>query len=416
MTITGSISLPGDKSISHRALMIASLSPQISTIKNLSNGKDIQSTEHCLKLCGISIKENSKKIKVVKGDTFYNPSTELNCGNSGTTMRLLSGLLPSRGIEATLIGDSSLSKRPMERILKPLSQMGVNIKCINNRSPIIIKKSKISGINYSSKISSAQVKSAILFSGLGSSEPVFYQEPFLSRDHTEVLLKAVGVTIKMRNNKICLSPPVKSLKPLNIEIPGDPSSASFFAGAASILPKSNLILKKILSNPTRFQFFNIIRLMGADMSLTNEGHEAGEKVTDITINSGNLMGIEIQADKIPSIIDEIPMLAVIATQAIGKTVIRGAEELRVKESDRINAIVINLRKMGASVEEYDDGFAITGPTKLKGANIETFNDHRIAMAFVVAGLVANGNTKLDNYDCVDISFPGFFKMMRRLIK
>ena len=416
MTIYGSVNLPGDKSISHRALMIASLSPQISTIKNLSDGRDVQSTERCLKLCGISIKNNSKNIKIVKGDSFSSPSKELDCGNSGTTMRLLSGLLSGKGLEVTLIGDNSLSKRPMERIIKPLSQMGVNIKCVNNRSPLIIKKSKINGINYTNEISSAQVKSAILFSGLGSTEPVYYQEPFLSRDHTEIMLKTVGVTIKKANNETYLMPPIESLRPLNIEIPGDPSSAAFFAGAASILPRSKLVLKKILSNPTRFEFFNIIQLMGTDINLINERNEAGETVNDITIKYRNLVGIEVEPNKIPSIIDEIPMIAIIATQAIGKTVIRGAKELRVKESDRINAIVLNLRKMGASVVEYDDGFEITGPTKLKAAKIRTFNDHRIAMAFSVAGLIATGNTKLDNYDCVDISFPGFFKLMKKLIK
>ena len=416
MTITGSISFPGDKSISHRALMIASLSPHISTIKNLSDGQDVQSTEHCLQLCGISINERSKHVKIVEGDSFSNPSRALNCGNSGTTMRLLSGLLPSRGIEATLIGDSSLSKRPMERIIKPLFDRGVDIKGINNRSPIIIKKSELTGINYNNKISSAQVKSAILLSGLGSSQPTYYQEPILSRDHTEIMLKNVGVTIKRTNNQICLLQPVQSLRALNIEVPGDPSSAAFFAGAASILPKSNLLLEKILSNPTRFEFFNMIKSMGVKINLINEGNEAGEKVNDISIKHGHLEGINIKKDKIPSIIDEIPILAVIATQANGRTVIKGAKELRVKESDRIEAIVINLRKMGASIEEHEDGFTITGPTKLRGTTIKTFNDHRIAMAFTVAGLVANGNTKLDNYDCVNISFPGFFNMMKKLIK
>ena len=416
MIIEGSINLPGDKSISHRALMIASLSPQISTIKNLSDGRDVQSTEYCLKLCGISIKNGPNNVKLIKGDTFSSPSKELDCGNSGTSMRLLCGLLASKGMNATLIGDKSLSNRPMGRIIKPLFERGVDIKSINNLAPIIIKKSTLTGFKYKNKISSAQVKSAILFSGLTATEPTHYYEPILSRDHTEIMLKNVGVNIKKTNNNICLTPPIHALRPLNVEIPGDPSSAAFFAGAASILPKSNLMLKKILSNPTRFEFFNIIESMGVDVNLKNEKNVAGELVNDISIKQKKLFGIHIKESKVPSIIDEIPMLAVIATQAIGKTIIKGAGELRVKESDRIKAIVINLKKMGASVEEFEDGLTITGPTKLKGANINTFKDHRIAMAFTIAGLVAEGNTILDNYDCVNISFPDFFNKIKMLLK
>ena len=330
MNITGSINLPGDKSISHRALMIASLSPQISTIKNLSDGRDVQSTEYCLKLCGISIKNGPNNVKFIKGDTFSSPSKELDCGNSGTSMRLLCGLLVSKGINATLIGDKSLSNRPMGRIIKPLFERGIDIKSINNLAPIIIKKSALTGFKYKNKISSAQVKSAILFSGLTATEPTYYHEPILSRDHTEIMLKNVGVNIKKTNNNICLTPPIHALRQLNVEIPGDPSSAAFFAGAASILPKSNLMLKKILSNPTRFEFFNIIESMGVDVNLKNEKNVAGELVNDISIKQKKLFGIHIKESKVPSIIDEIPMLAVIATQAIGKTIIKGAGELRLK--------------------------------------------------------------------------------------
>ena len=416
MKIQGQIDLPGDKSISHRALMIASLSTKTSTIKNLASGKDVESTEDCLKKCNISISGNTNIEKIITGYTFQDPKSELDCGNSGTTIRLLSGLLASRNIKATLIGDESLSKRPMGRIIRPLLKMNLSIIAKNNKTPIKIEKSDIKSIDHHSDISSAQVKSAVLFAGLGATNKTTYQEPFLSRDHTEIMLKSVGANIEIYDNKISIENMSQPLFPLNMRVPADPSTAAFFAGAVSILPQSEITLKNLLTNPTRFEFFNVIKLMGVDVDVLSKNFEGGESVSDISIKNKKLKSISIEKSKIPSLIDEIPILAIIATQAEGKTIIRGAEELRVKESDRIESIIFNLRNMGAIVEEFNDGFSIEGPTKLNGTGIRTFGDHRIAMAFTIAGLVADGETKLDNYKCIDISFPEFFATLKDIIK
>ena len=416
MKIQGQIDLPGDKSISHRALMIASLSTKTSTIKNLASGKDVESTEDCLKKCNISISGDTNIEKIITGYTFQDPKSELDCGNSGTTIRLLSGLLASRNIKATLIGDESLSKRPMGRIIRPLLKMNLSIIAKNNKTPIKIEKSDIKSIDHHSDISSAQVKSAVLFAGLGATNKTTYQEPFLSRDHTEIMLKSVGANIEIYDNKISIENMSQPLFPLNMRVPADPSTAAFFAGAVSILPQSEITLKNLLTNPTRFEFFNVIKLMGVDVDVLSKNFEGGESVSDISIKNKKLKSISIEKSKIPSLIDEIPILAIIATQAEGKTIIRGAEELRVKESDRIESIIFNLRNMGAIVEEFNDGFSIEGPTKLNGTGIRTFGDHRIAMAFTIAGLVADGETKLDNYKCIDISFPEFFATLKDIIK
>ena len=416
MKIQGQIDLPGDKSISHRALMIASLSTKTSTIKNLASGKDVESTEDCLKKCNISISGDTDIEKIITGYTFQDPKSELDCGNSGTTIRLLSGLLASRNIKATLIGDESLSKRPMGRIIRPLLKMNLSIIAKNNKTPIKIEKSDIKSIDHHSDISSAQVKSAVLFAGLGATNKTTYQEPFLSRDHTEIMLKSVGANIEIYDNKISIENMSQPLFPLNMRVPADPSTAAFFAGAVSILPQSEITLKNLLTNPTRFEFFNVIKLMGVDVDVLSKNFEGGESVSDISIKNKKLKSISIEKSKIPSLIDEIPILAIIATQAEGKTIIRGAEELRVKESDRIESIIFNLRNMGAIVEEFNDGFSIEGPTKLNGTEIRTFGDHRIAMAFTIAGLVADGETKLDNYKCIDISFPEFFATLKDIIK
>ena len=416
MKSLGQIDLPGDKSISHRALMIASLSTEVSNIKNLASGKDVKSTEDCLKKCNISISGDTNIEKIITGYTFQDPKSELDCGNSGTTIRLLSGLLASRRIKATLVGDESLSKRPMGRIIRPLSKMNLSINAKNNKTPINIEKSDIESIDYYSDISSAQVKSAVLFAGLGATNMTTYQEPFLSRNHTEIMLKSVGADIEMNDNKTSIKSMSQPLSPLNMRVPADPSTAAFFAGAVSLLPQSELIIKNLLTNPTRFEFFNVIKSMGVDVDLLSESFEGGESVSDISIKNKRLRSISIQKSKVPSLIDEIPILAVMATQAEGKTIIRGAEELRVKESDRIESILFNLRNMGAIVEEFNDGFTIEGPSKLNGTTIRTFGDHRIAMAFTIAGLVSNGEIKLDNYKCIDISFPEFFKTLKDIIK
>ena len=416
MIVKGSISFPGDKSISHRALMIAALSSDRSIIKNLSNGADVKSTEKCLQQCGILIERLSNNTITLNGKTFTDPKTDLDCGNSGTTIRLLTGLLAGQKINARFIGDNSLSNRPMDRIVKPLSKMFLDIQSNSGKLPISIKSSDIKGIDYKNKISSAQVKSAVLFCGIGAEGMTNYSEPVQSRDHTEIMLKNVGLDIERDKNKVQLNKLKENPKGLNITIPGDPSTAAFFAGAAVLVPDSEITLNNILANPTRFEFFNAIRNMGVKIDVVSSWNETGESVKNIKVKSSTLEAIKIGKEKISGLIDEIPILSIIATQAMGTTEIRDAKELRVKESDRIKSIIFNLKNMGASVEEYDDGFSIHGPTPLKGAKIKTYNDHRIAMAFTVAGLIAKGTTTLDNTKCVDISFPDFFKLLESVVK
>ena len=414
--IKGEINFPGDKSISHRALMIASLSLEKSNITNLSDGIDVLTTKICLEQCGINIKANTTRSISLRGGVFSDPVKQLNCGNSGTTARLLIGLLASRKVNATFFGDNSLSQRPMDRIVKPLSKMRLKIRSKNGKLPLRIDKSELIGNNYQSLISSAQVKSSFIFCSLGASSKSSYSEPIKSRDHTEIMLRSVGIDIKSEGNEIFINKMDKLPHSLNIAIPGDPSTAAFFAASAVLLPRSELVLNDILANPTRFEFFKVLDQMGAKIECISIKNQGGEQVKDIKIRFGHLEAVKINDHQISSLIDELPILAVVCTQAEGQTIIRGAEELRVKECDRIHAIVHNLRRMGVLVEEYDDGFSFRGPIKLRGAKIKTFNDHRIAMAFTIAGLIANGPTKLDNEGCVAISYPDFFNQLGILIK
>ncbi|MBA24679.1 MAG: 3-phosphoshikimate 1-carboxyvinyltransferase [Candidatus Marinimicrobia bacterium] len=413
MNLTGEIFFPGDKSISHRSLMFAALCNGKSKISNLSTGKDVQSTKNCLIDCGIKI-YNEKSSYIVEGGKFINPKKELDCGNSGTTVRLLAGLLSGQNINATFVGDESLSNRPMKRIIEPLKLMGLNCSSKNFTLPLKIKSSKLNGINYKSQIASAQVKSAVLLAALGSNKPTSFIEPVLSRNHTEIMLKALGVPINTEKLKTTISKITKQLKPFNFNIPGDPSSAAFFAGAASMVKNSNLVLKNISGNDTRLGIFSILKQMGVTVLKSNKKNILGEKIIDIRIKNKRLNGIKINENQIPSIIDEIPIIAIIASQAKGQTKITGAKELRYKESDRISSIVLNLKKMGADITELEDGMIINGPKKLKGTFIKTYHDHRIAMAFKIASIIADGENQLDSIDCVDISYPEFFETLTKI--
>ena len=413
MNLRGEIFFPGDKSISHRSLMFAALCDGKSKISNLSTGKDVQSTKNCLIDCGIKI-YNEKSSYIVEGGKFINPKKELDCGNSGTTVRLLAGLLSGQNISATFVGDESLSNRPMKRIIEPLKLMGLNCSSKNFTLPLKIKSSKLNGINYKSQIASAQVKSAVLLAALGSNKPTSFIEPVLSRNHTEIMLKALGVPINTKKLKTTISKITRKLKPFNFNIPGDPSSAAFFAGAASMVKNSNLVLKNISGNDTRLGIFSILKQMGVTVLKSNEKNILGEKIIDITIKNKILNGIKINENQIPSIIDEIPIIAIVASQAKGQTKITGAKELRYKESDRISSIVLNLKKMGADITELEDGMIINGPKKLKGTFIKTYHDHRIAMAFKIASIIADGENQLDSIDCVDISYPEFFETLTKI--
>ena len=408
MAIKGEIIFPGDKSISHRALMFAALANGESRISNLSTGVDVKSTRNCLEACGIEIGNEGNEV-VVNGGKFSDPTRPLDCGNSGTTTRLLLGLLAGQGINATFVGDESLSSRPMNRILDPLSQMGLESESKDGKLPITIHKSDLNGIQYESPVASAQIKSAILLAGLGASGKTSVEEPILSRDHTEKMIHGLGVDISIKGLTATVSNLSSPFSSFQFSIPGDPSTAAFFAASAALIPNS-----EILANPTRIGFFAALEKMGAGMECLDQWDEAGEQIGNLKIFHQALNATPITKDNIPGLIDEIPVIAILATQAEGKMEIRGAEELRIKECDRIHAVCKNLKKMGADIQELDDGFIINGPTPLYGAEIETFHDHRIAMAFAIAGLVVHGKLVLDHPECASISYPEFYDELERM--
>ena len=411
--LKGKLKFPGDKSISHRALILASMTNGDCKFNNISTGMDVKSTRNCLSACGI-VSDRTGKSVIVTGAQFQEPVIKLDCGNSGTSIRLLTGLLAGQRIKSQFVGDESLSQRPMQRIIKPLNKMGSDIESTNDRIPITLSGKKLMGISYKVPIASAQVKSAVILAGLGAEDRTTIIEPLATRNHTEILLAELGADIHINADSISISSLQNPLSPFSMTIPGDPSSAAFFAAAATILPKSELILEQISLNSSRIGFYNILEKMGGSLQYHKLNNSSVEPFGDIHVNAKELQGISITDKDIPSIIDEIPILAILATQAVGKTVVQGASELRVKECDRINAICLNLKRMGAEIEEFDDGFVICGPTQLKSTKIETFGDHRIAMAFTIAGLVTNTSVKLDNPNCVNISFPEFYSFLNEV--
>lgn len=414
MPIRGIISLPGDKSISHRALMLASLTEGNCVIHNISTGDDVETTRKCLADCGIKNDKYGTTVSVRGGD-FEVPEEPLNCRNSGTTVRLMAGLLAGKRIKAKFTGDTSLSKRPMNRIIDPLKKMGITIESDNGYLPMSLLPENVSGIHYSTPISSAQVKSCIILAGLGAFGETQVLEKIKSRDHTELMLKELGAEIKAED-VISVQPLKKPLDKFEITVPGDPSSSAFFAAAAAMIPNSDLTIKNVLANTTRIGFYSVLESMGADIEWNKMRKEGGEWVGDIHILSQPLNGLHIMEDMIPSIIDEIPIIAVLATQADSPTVIEGAAELRVKESDRIRAICQNLQLMGVEVIEKHDGFIVNPVAKLRHTHIKTFGDHRIAMAFTIAGLLTSEKNTLDDELCINISFPEFSEILNQICK
>ena len=416
MPIRGLITIPGDKSISHRALLMASLIPGKNHIRNLSTSEDVKYTLKCLSDIGI-IYSNTKNELIINGATFRNPNKILFCGNSGTTIRLLSGLLVGLNIEAELIGDESLLKRPMDRILNPLLMMGANISCNDDTPPIMIMESNcLMDLNYNMDIASAQVKSALLFAGVTSNKEVIIYEKYKSRDHTEIMFNNSGYNVVSKKNKVTLKKDSNNPKNINIDIPGDISSASFFIGAACMIPNSDLRINNVLINDTRMGFIKILKKMGAGIIIHNAKKINREKVGDIQVYYKPLYGINIMAKDIPSIIDELPILSVVATQAEGITIISGAEELRCKESDRIRSIVHNLGNMGVKIIEKKDGFIIEGPSILNKTIVKSYNDHRIAMAFIIAGISSGNYNDIDDIDCLNVSYPEFLDTLKKIIR
>lgn len=414
--LTGKFSLPGDKSISHRGLLLGSLAKGRTTIENLAPGEDVRSTVNCLQKLGVPIAERGDKF-VVEGrglEGYSEPEGTLDAGNSGTLTRLIAGILATHSFTTEVDGDESLRKRPMERIIEPLESMGAKIDSREGRLPLLVTGGNLRGIKYKPDVASAQVKSSILLAGLGASGETVVEEPGPSRDHTERMLGAMGYPIKVAGNRISVSGP-SQLDPLYLKVPGDFSSAGYFIAAACLLEGSELTIKDVGLNETRTGFLELLEGMGACIELENSNERNGEPRGDLVVSKSNLTGISPTEDQVVKSIDELPLLAVVATQAEGVTEVRGAEELRVKETDRIEATVSNLKSLGADIEELPDGFVVRGPSELSGGEVQSFRDHRIAMSTAVAALVAEGKTELVEPEWVEISYPGFFETMEGLL-
>ena len=412
--LNGCIEIPADKSISHRAAIFSALAKGTSIIKNFSNGADPLSSLKIMGQLGASyefVSDNS--VKITSDGSLKRPSAPLDCGNSGTTMRLISGILAGQNFKSTLIGDESLSKRPMKRIIEPLTLMGAKISSNNFKAPINISGCKLGAIDYNSRLASAQVKSCILLAGLHANGETSFTEPYLSRNHTEIMLEAMGANIRTDNTTTFIQK--SELKPLEINICGDISSAAYFIVAGLIVPNSNIILKNVGLNPTRTGIIDIIKQMGAEIEILDEYTFAGENAGDIRIKTSELKACTIEKDIIPRLIDELPIIAVLATQANGNTIVKDAQDLRNKESDRIKAIVTELSKIGANITETEDGFIIQGKTQLSGdAEVECYNDHRLAMSLYVAGLICQKPITINRFEWVNISFPTFEAYMNQL--
>lgn len=416
--LQGSFSVPGDKSISHRALLLGAIASGKTEVENCLVAEDVISTARCLQQLGVRIDgvgTTSVLVHGVGGANLKKTDEPLDCGNSGTTMRLLMGILAAHRFESLLTGDASLQKRPMDRVAIPLQRMGAKVEGRTERylPPIRIQGGKLKPIEWALPVASAQAKSAILLAGLFAEGTTLVHEPAPSRDHTERMLRSFGAEVIVKGLSVAVIGPAR-LKGTKIVIPGDPSSAAFFLCAAAALPGSEVTAIGISVNPTRSGYLDVLKRMCAEVTVHNERIQGGEPVADVTVRSSKLKGTTISGELIPSAIDELPVLAAIATVAEGTTVIRNAQELRVKESDRIAAMVSELRKLGAKVEELSDGMVIHGGSKLVGAEVDSHGDHRVAMALTVAGLLAEGETVVHNADCIAISFPQFPQVLASL--
>jgi 3-phosphoshikimate 1-carboxyvinyltransferase len=407
--LEGEVTLPGDKSISHRALILGALADGWSRIHGLSAGADVQSTASCLRALGAEIEESA--IRGFGLDGVRKAAGPLDCGNSGTTMRLLAGILAAQDFVTELTGDESLSRRPMDRVVKPLIEMGAHAQWpplrVGGRVPL-------HGIEYEMPVPSAQVKSAVLLAGLFAEGTTAVIETVSTRDHTELMLRSMGADITAHEGRIEVRR-ASMLKPFDIEIPGDLSAASFWLVAAGLVPGSTVVLSGVGVNPTRTAFLDLLRSHGFSIEKSRKRHSAGEPVADLEVHTAfGEDPLEVSGDTAAEMIDELPILAVAATQLTGRSHISGAAELRVKESDRIAAMAEGLAAMGANITANPDGWTIEGPTSLHGAQVRSLGDHRVAMALAVAGVLADGETQIEDAECVDISYPGFFDQLEEL--
>ncbi len=427
--LRGEILIPGDKSISHRAVMLGALAEGVTEITNFLRGADCLSTMDCFRKMGIVIEDSGSVIRV-HGKGLHGlsaPASMLDVGNSGTTTRLISGILAGQPFESTLNGDASIQKRPMNRIIAPLSMMGAQIQSMkdNGCAPLSISPARLrtlpggavrnvlKGIHYQSPVASAQVKSSVLFAGMYADGVTAVTEPALTRNHSELMLRQFGAEVISEGTTASITPEPR-LQAQKIQVPGDISSAAYFIAAGLIVPGSRLLIRNVDINPTRDGILQVARQMGAKITLEHTDTSSAEITADILVESCGLKAVTIGGELIPALIDEIPMIAVLACFAEGTTVIRDAAELKVKESNRIDTVVTNLKAMGARIEATDDGMIIEGGHPLHGAVIESYLDHRIAMSFAVAALAAEGETTIRHGDCVNISYPGFYETLLSL--
>lgn len=415
-SLRGEVTVPGDKSISHRAVMFGAIASGVTEITNFLKGADCLSTIGCFRRLGIHIEEEKELIRIHgKGlNGLSAPSDILDTGNSGTTTRLISGILAAQPFTTLLTGDASIQKRPMKRIMEPLSMMGAHITSVNGNgcAPLRITGKSLKGIHYHSKVASAQVKSAILLAGLYANGETRVTEPVISRNHTELMLQSFGADVHTEGTTAVIKP-LPRLEGRKVKVPGDISSAAYFIAAGLIVPGSDIIIKNVGINPTRAGIIKAARAMGGHITLLNEDYN-GEPTADLHVTYSELEGTVIEGDIIPTLIDELPIIAIMAAAAKGTTVIRDAAELKVKESNRIRVMVENLTAMGCRITGTGDGMIVEGGAALHGALIRPYMDHRIAMSFAIASLIAEGETEITDSSCVTISYPDFYTHLQSL--
>ncbi len=418
---TGQTSVPGDKSITHRALLLGALADGTTAIDGFLDAGDCRSTVDCLRTLGVGVEQTGRQALRIEGHGMFGwqaPSHPLDCGRSGTLMRLLAGMLAGQRFPSVLTGDAQLLRRPMGRIVEPLRLMGAEITAANGRGspPLTIDGHSLHGMTYELPVASAQVKSCVLLAGMYAAGDTVVVEPGPSRDHTERMLRARGVPLTSDGLCHTMSGPVDRLLPLDVAVPGDLSSAAFLLAAGALVPGADLRITRVGVNPTRTGFLDVLLAMGADLEMTARRKEAGELVADLRIKHHAVTGTCVRGALVPRMIDEFPILALVATQAEGLTTVRDAAELRVKESDRISNLVGALRTLGAHIEERPDGFDIEGPVRLTGGDVDGHGDHRLAMTLVIAGLIADGETRVHGTERVQDSFPGFLQTVARLTR
>lgn len=413
--VAGEVVVPGDKSISHRAAIVSALARGTSLIRGYSPAADCESTLRALEKLGVEVKQCGADLRVkgAAGTSLREPGSAVDTGNSGTTMRLLAGAVASMPISVMLTGDDSLRRRPMKRLIEPLSRMGAHLTASDEdgHPPLFIRGGELQGIEYSSPVASAQVKSALMLAGLTARGPTSVNEMVRTRDHTERLLEATGIEVAIEGLKVTVQPGVPLA--MEIDVPGDFSSAAFIIAAAAFVPGSEVLVRSVGLNPTRTGFLGLLRRMGAEVEVSLESSDWEPRGT-VRVKNAPLQAVELSAEDVAMAIDEVTLIALLATRAQGRTVITGASELRHKESDRIAGTVAGLAALGARVEETCDGIAIEGPCELVGAEVAAGGDHRLAMMFAIAGLVAEGRTVVDGWEWTAVSFPGFEKVLERL--